>query len=91
MISAYTERTNVKKGGIVEIRCSDLQPDTTVDVIILTVSLLNDKDRKNFETKKYPVSDFSLLLKDGPKISLTQKKLTREWIHHREQENDLYR
>jgi hypothetical protein len=85
MISAYKERTNVKWGGVVQIRCPDLQPDTMVDVIILTVSLPNDKDRENFETKKYPVSDFPALLKDGPKILLKQEKLTREWIHQGEQ------
>jgi len=91
MISAYKERTNVKRGGVVEILCPDLQPDTTVDVIILTVSLPNDKDRENFETKKYPVSDFPALLKYGPKILLKQKKFTREWIHQGEHKNNLYR
>jgi len=51
----------------------------------------DDKERENFETKKYPVSDFSILLKDGPKISLKQKEITREWIHRKENENDLHR
>jgi hypothetical protein len=62
MISAYKGRASVKKGGIVEIRCPDLQPDTIVDVIILITSIADDKERENFETKKYPVSDFSVLL-----------------------------
>ena len=91
MISAYKERASVKKGGIVEIRCPDLQPDTIVDVIILITSMPDDKERENFETKKYPVSDFSILLKDGPKISLKQKRISREWIHRKESDNDLYR
>ncbi len=89
MISAFKEQANVKKGGIVEICCPDLQPDTIVDVIILIAP--NDRATENFETKKYPVSDFSALLEDGPKISLRQKKITREWIHQKEGENDLYR
>ncbi len=91
MISARKERASVKKGGIIEICCPDLQPDTIVDVIILITSSPNNKGIENFETKKYPVSDFSVLLKDGPKISLKQKKITREWIHRTENENDLHR
>jgi|GEM_PF-2104041 len=74
MISACKERASVKKGGIVEIPCPDLQPDTIVDVIILIPS--DDKEEEeDVETKKYPVSDFSVLLKDGPTISLKQKKI----------------
>ena len=91
MISACKERTRVKKGGVVEICCPDLQPDTIVDVIILITSSPNDKKKETFETKKNPVSDFSVLLKEGPKISLKQKKITREWIHRKENENDLHR
>ncbi len=95
MISAFKEQASVKKGGIIEICCPDLQPNTIVDVIILIRSSPNDKEKDKekeiFETKKYPVSDFSVLLKDGPKISLKQKKITREWIHRTEKENDLYR
>lgn len=74
MISAFKERTSVKKGGIIEIRCPDLQADMIVDVIILMGSSPDNKKGEHFETKKYPVSDFSVLLKEGPKISLKQKK-----------------
>jgi hypothetical protein len=91
MISACKERASVKKGGIIEICCPDLQPDTIVDVIILIISSPDDKKTENFEAEKYPVSDFSVLLQEGPKISLKQEKITREWIHHKEMENDLHR
>jgi len=89
MISAFKEQANVKKGGIVEICCPDLQPDTIVDVIVLITP--NNRETDNSETKKYPVSDFPALLKEGPKISLRQKEITREWIHQKEGENDLHR
>ncbi len=91
MISAIKEQASVQKGGIVKICCPDLQPDTIVDVIILITSSPNGKERGHLETDKYSVSDFSALLKDGPKISLKQKEITRAWIHRKDNESDLYR
>jgi len=91
MISAFKEKAKVKKGGILEIYCPELQPDTVVDVIILVQSLSDNEEKMISETKKYSVSDFMTLLKKGPKISLEQEKITKEWIHSEEYDNDLYR
>ena len=73
MISACRERTSVRKGGMVEVCCPELQPDTIVDVIILTEPLPDNQKKAMNEIKKYPVSDFVALLKDGPKISFKEK------------------
>ena len=39
------------------------------------------------EIKKYPASDFMDLLENGPKISLKQKKISKERIHLKENDD----
>ena len=52
--------------------------------IQISYVIKNEKSQKS-------VQEFTDLLKNGPKISLKNDHITREWIHERDNDEYLYR
>ncbi len=75
----------------------NLSEDDKIRLIAeISNSIVNSKknteifeNKSNIEEKT--ADDFINLLNNSPKISLKEDNITREWIHKKEDENDLYR